>query len=248
MATLRWSVTAVAVAGCTSAPPLPAQDAQPKPADAADEVHREPPSPCKVTERVELESGRWFVSATGLRVGFDGTSHDSYVDGGTDMFVVLSLGTETAASESWLQSIFALPAETTVHEHCVRVEEASESKVVLHVGPSSPPGQPRACGEPTTPRLSDFGMLDDGDRVHIDVARDTKTGEWMPTPLPRMPHHHASRLAWQNLSDHPSLAGLAHARFDVELVSHDVTQVAGREQWRAEYRAKVLAVCTEAVR
>ncbi len=236
---------AVVVAGCTSAPSLRAEKAPPDPVRAADEAQRAPPSQCGVTEQIELEPGAWFISATGLQVSFAGTSHDSYADGGTDTFVELALGTETAASETWMHSIFAPPAETTIHDHCVRIEKASESQVTLHVGPSSPPGEPRACGEPTTPHLADFSMVSDGDRVHIDVARDANTGEWMPTPLPRMPLHHASRLAWQNLAEHPALAGLAHARFEFELIAHEVTQVAGHDQWRTEYRAKVLAVCTQ---
>jgi hypothetical protein len=231
-----------------------ASSPEPEASDAPREPDA-PPGPCaavETTEQVTVPAGGWFVSATGLQVRFDGASHDSYEDGTTDLLLSLSFSAHGEASRSWLPSAFAEPRWETMLGHCVRVREGSEARVVLDVAPLPAPNSTGAASalapcppSPSLPRLEDYALTADGGRYVVDVTRDPRTGEWMPTPLPRMPHHHASRLTFENLAAHAALAtaGGETLRFTLELVSRHIEQVPGRHEWRAEYFARIDAVC-----
>ncbi|MBI5534784.1 MAG: hypothetical protein HY898_18810 [Deltaproteobacteria bacterium] len=69
--------------------------------------------------------------------------------------------------------------------------------------------------------------------------------EWSPANAIPMPHHHATRLELSNASDFPVLASHQgrQLRFTVEIEAREIQKVAGREQWRATYRARITGVC-----
>ena len=73
-------------------------------------------------------------------------------------------------------------------------------------------------------------------------------GEWRPADHIAMPHHHASRLELANQADFPALTARQgeRVRFTVEMTSREIHQVAGRREWRATYRARIIAVCIPA--
>jgi hypothetical protein len=206
----------------------------------------------RVTERVVVPSGEWRMSATGLGIRFEGASHDSYEDGSHDLLVSLTLWAQGQQSESWLPSAVAPPRFVELVGQCLRLAEGNEDRVVLDVAPrrsedtgGAPPSLAACDDTPGAQRLEDYGLAADGARYFVDVSRDARRGEWMPTPLPAMPLHHASRLAWQNLSDFPELvgAGGGRVRFGFLLVSREIRQVPGQHEWRAEYLATITAVC-----
>lgn len=70
-------------------------------------------------------------------------------------------------------------------------------------------------------------------------------GEWRPSAHVPMPRHHATRLELTNVTDFPALS--AHQgerlRFTLEVTSREIHQVPGRSEWRATYRARIIAVC-----
>jgi hypothetical protein len=238
------------------APREPATDRTPT-RDMPESRATPPAGPCESagpTEPIALASGGWFVSATGLGIRFDGSSHDSYDDGTTELLLSLAFWSPGQRSSAWMPSAFAEPRYEVMLGHCVRVREGSETRVVLEVAPlpssGAQPSRPAttlpAC--PTTqtvPHLDDYALSADGQRRWVDVARDPGTGEWMPTPQPRMPFHHASRLSFENLTDYPALVEARErtVRFVFEQVSHQIEQVAGRHEWRAEYAARVVDAC-----
>ena len=200
--------------------------------------------PCEEGERIEVAAGKWFASATGLVVRFAGASHDNYADGRTELFLLLSFDTETKASEEWLPSAFAPVQSHSVHGHCVALVEGSEQRVVVRVAPLQRAEMPPVCTQPSTPRLDDYTDATEGARLHVDVRRDVTTGEWMPTPLPKMPHHHATRLTWLDLDAHPEIAATRSEvlRFEFEIAERKVQPV-GEARWRAEILARIANIC-----
>jgi hypothetical protein len=239
---LRTLVIALLLAGCSS-PATPQPPIAPN-ARAAEGVA---PAPCDhvtAPERLVIDAGSWLTSATGLSVRYEGSSHDSFEGGGFDLSLSLVLWTEDEQSQTWVPSAFAPPRYETFLGHCVRVAEGTEGRVVLEVAPLARPAALRPCaGEPSAPRLTDYALAADGQRYSVEVTRHATTGEWQPAPLPRMPHHHASRLSLRGLSDHPELVGAQRPRLTIELLSHTVEQVPGRHEWRAEYVARVIEAC-----
>lgn len=97
----------------------------------------------------------------------------------------------------------------------------------------------------TAAHLDDYALTADRQRYWVNVKRDRRTGEWLPTPLPRMPMHHSSRLIFQNLAEFPALVEARDRtlRFVCEQLSHDIEKVAGEYRWRAEYVARIESVC-----
>jgi hypothetical protein len=207
-------------------------------------------------ETLTLAQAGYFVSATGLGVRLEGASHDAYDDGTTDVLLTLTLWQSGAQSRSWMPSALAAPRYETFFDHCVRVREASETRVVLEVAPI--PSDARAAAPiaacptaPTATHLDDYAQATDGARYWVDVTRVPTTGEWLPTPLPRMPRHHASRLELRNLAAHPALARAAARaggqamtlRFVFDLLAHHIESVSSQHQWRGTYEASVVDVC-----
>lgn len=239
---LRTSILALALAACSGSP---APQAPATPSERPrDEVTLEPCAAIASPERLVLEAGSWSTSATGLSVRYEGSSHDSLEGGGFDLSVSLVLWTEGEQSRTWLPSALARPRYETFLGHCARVVEGTEARVTLEVAPLAPPAALRPCGgEPSAPRLTDYALSADGQRYSVEVTRHPTTGEWQPSPLPRMPHHHASRLSLRGLADHPELVGAERPRLTIELLSHTIEQVPGRHEWRAEYAARVVEVC-----
>jgi hypothetical protein len=70
-------------------------------------------------------------------------------------------------------------------------------------------------------------------------------GEWRPSGHIAMPHHHATRLELTNVADFPALAHRRgeRLRFTVEITSRAIDKVAGRQQWRVTFRARIIAAC-----
>lgn len=242
---------ALSACGAPDATP-PTAPREPPPTHDMPRASPTPPSgPCASlgpTESITLTPDGWFVSATGLGMRFDGSTHDSHDDGTTDLLISLAFWAPGQPSRTWMPSAFAEPRAEEMLRHCVRVREASEVQVVLEVAPvaAGVTSLPACSAPPTVPHLDDYAQSADGQRRWVDVTRDPRTGEWMPTPQPRMPFHHASRLAFENLSDYPALVAAREGtvRFVFEQVSHRIEQVPGRHEWRAEYVARVVDACT----
>jgi hypothetical protein len=102
-----------------------------------------------------------------------------------------------------------------------------------------------ACGEPAAAarKLDSYVTAEVPGTYWLDmVFADT---EWRPAESIAMPHHHATRLELTNLAEHPALAAhqVRTVRFTVELLTRDIRQVAGRNEWRATYQARIVAVC-----
>jgi hypothetical protein len=204
-------------------------------------------------ERVTLAAGEWFETAVGLAARFEGASHDSYEGGETDLLLSLVLW-DAAGSTRWLPSAFAPPRFVVMRDRCVRVVSGASGRVVLEIGAARPAG-PAAMAPPTVPPcapadpawapLADFGLAAKGGRYHLEVTHGGPNGGWQPVATPRMPHHHASRLVWTNLTEHPVLGdlGSGRLRFDFELRSVHIEPVPGHREWRAEYRARLEAIC-----
>jgi hypothetical protein len=203
-------------------------------------------------ERIALVPGGWFMSASGLSVRFEGASHDHYDDGKTALLLSLSLW-DARESSSWLPNALATPESQRILGRCVTVIEGSEHAVVLLIAPAQK-GSGRgpvpivACGVEavSAPELRDYALVKDGATYHAVVERDPSHGSWRPVATPRMPLHHASRLVWLNLVDHPGLTAKAGSRlrFTFSIDRHEIEAAAGRErQWLASYFATVTAVC-----
>ncbi|MEM9190536.1 MAG: hypothetical protein AAGF12_15230 [Myxococcota bacterium] len=100
------------------------------------------------------------------------------------------------------------------------------------------------CGPSEATPLANLAQVHDGGRYVTEVARNAQN-EWLPTPFPSMPMHHASRLEWVNIEAFSELADSPYERlrFEFELRSHEVQQVPGAHQWRAVYRCELVAIC-----
>jgi hypothetical protein len=70
-------------------------------------------------------------------------------------------------------------------------------------------------------------------------------GEWRPAAHIPMPHHHATRFELTNVTEFAALARHRdkRVRFTVEITSRDIRKVPGRDEWRATYHARILALC-----
>lgn len=101
------------------------------------------------------------------------------------------------------------------------------------------------CPEPVpdVPRLDSYAALEVPATRWVEMVFDQ--GEWRPSARIAMPHHHATRLELTNVDDFPVLADHQgeRLRFTVEVTSREIHQVAGRREWRATYRARIVAAC-----
>lgn len=239
-----------ALVGCASPRPIPAEP--PRERSEPTEPARAESGVCagiEAPERLTIDVGAMRSSATGLSIRHEGAAHDSFADGTTALALSLVLWVEGERSETWLPSTLAKSGYVTLLGHCVRVAAGSAARVEVDVAPLPPKTAMREalapCAiDPTIERLEDYALVADGRRYVVNVTRDPSTGMWVPTPLPQMPYHHASRLSLRGLSGHPALAlADAHPRLLIELVSRTVEKVPGRHEWRAEYVARVIDVC-----
>ncbi|MEZ4383901.1 MAG: hypothetical protein R3A79_21395 [Nannocystaceae bacterium] len=103
------------------------------------------------------------------------------------------------------------------------------------------PFAPCPADEPTPPlSLID---LDYDAPYHLLVERAGEGGEWVAAERLPMPRHHASRIDWRNLADHPELAAASgRLRFTLRVESRSIERVAER-RWNASYSAVIVAVC-----
>ena len=101
------------------------------------------------------------------------------------------------------------------------------------------------CGAPPpgVPRLESYWNVRVPGTYWLDMV--FSGDEWQPPEVLPMPYHHATRLELIHGAELPSLS--AHQserlRFTVEITSREVHQVAGRQEWRATYVARVVGVC-----
>ena len=102
-----------------------------------------------------------------------------------------------------------------------------------------------ACGEPAAGarKLDSYVTAEVPGTYWLDMVFEST--EWRPAETIAMPHHHATRLELTNVAEHPALAASQgnRLRFTVELFARDIRQVAGRQEWRATYQARIVAVC-----
>ena len=101
------------------------------------------------------------------------------------------------------------------------------------------------CGEPRpgVPRLESYAGVQIPGTYWVDMTFDGR--EWSPATPIGMPAHHASRLELTNLADFPALAShqAGRLRLSVEITAREVREVASRNQWRAEYYARIVEAC-----
>lgn len=243
--------------GPTADPPaatrVPASAATALGSAAPGSIGRDGCQPLGAAERFELAPGGWFMSAVGLAVRFEGTSHDQLEDGRTALMLKLTLW-DANGSTSWLPDVMAPPRFVPVLGRCVRLVDVAGDRAVIEVAPArrvgvsaTAPPTAATCASPPSgvSQLTDYGSVRDGARYHVIVERHGQNGEWWPHRQPKMPHHHSSRLEWTNLVEHPELAAATSGRlrFSFELVSHKIEPVPSQHRWRAEYRARVESVC-----
>lgn len=131
---MRALLAAAAVAACapSAATPSPSQP----PRESQSRVCEPGPEP----ERVDVEFGKTVVTRSGVAVTFETASHDSYDDGRTDVLLhlrfqgVMDDGSLTPSALRWLPSAFAKPEWVLIGvDHCVRVVEPGEERVVLEL-------------------------------------------------------------------------------------------------------------------
>jgi hypothetical protein len=107
------------------------------------------------------------------------------------------------------------------------------------------PASVPACGEPAggVRKLDSYTTAEVPGTYWLDMVFEGT--EWRPAEPIAMPHHHATRLELTNVAEHPALAANQgkRLRFTVELVAREVRQVPGRQEWRATYQARIVAVC-----
>jgi hypothetical protein len=107
---------------------------------------------------------------------------------------------------------------------------------------SAPPGW---CAEPPAgvPQLASYVDVKVPAKYWVDMT--WQDGEWRPAAHIPMPHHHATRLELTNVTEFAALARHRdkRVRLTVEVASRDIRKVPGRNQWRATYHARILALC-----
>jgi len=87
--------------------------------------------------RLEVPAGGSATSGTGLTVRFKSTSHDLYDDGTTDLLLDLELlDADGQPISGWTPSAFSKPAWVRFGEHCVRLIDGTEARIVLEVAPA----------------------------------------------------------------------------------------------------------------
>lgn len=95
------------------------------------------------------------------------------------------------------------------------------------------------------PTLDDYATAREGATYRVSVRYDPARSEWVPVSVPRMPLHHASRLTFVNLAEHPELDRLraTSAQLTIVLGRADIHRIDERE-WTAEYPARIVDVET----
>lgn len=127
----------------------------------------------------------------------------------------------------------------------VRSPSATEAGGTNAANGEAEPAELRRCDgtPPLAPRLESYVGVQVPGRYWLEmVFRD---GEWQPAQPLAMPSHHATRLELTNLAEFARLAGHQpqKVRVTLDIISREVTQVAGRHQWRVTYEARIVQVC-----
>jgi hypothetical protein len=78
------------------------------------------------------------MSAVGLAVRFEGSSHDSYDDGHSELVLKLVLW-DASGSTDWLPSAPSTPGFFPFLGRCVRLVDGAEKRVVLEIAPAGVP-------------------------------------------------------------------------------------------------------------
>lgn len=110
--------------------------------------------------------------------------------------------------------------------------------------------------EPPPPLLRSFTDARPETRHRISVAWDPGAQAWVPAPRLDMPHHHASRIEWENLAPYAVILGRSRVQrlvFTVMISGRDVRPpppaVPGDrgvpQPYRATYRARIESVCLQ---
>ena len=101
-----------------------------------------------------------------------------------------------------------------------------------------------ACPCPGNAQALTHLPLEEGTRYAADVQKDEKSSEWLPTPFPTMPYHHASNIEWDGLERFPKLDGSLRLGFSGIATSEQIRKVPGEYLWKAMYRIKLECVCS----
>ena len=105
---------------------------------------------------------------------------------------------------------------------------------------------PALCAEPPAgvSQLASYVDVKVPAKYWVDMI--WQDGEWRPAAHIPMPHHHATRLELTNVAEFAALATHRdkRVRLTVEIASRDIRKVPDRNEWRATYRARILALCT----
>ena len=144
------------------------------------------------------------------------------------------------------QIVAAIAASCTMS--CVSTDKPPEE--AARARPTSPGDQQGSlappCEEsaPAVARLESYRDLQVPATYWVEMISDDGS-EWRPADHIPMPPHHATRLELANLADFPGLTARPgeRVRFTVEITSREIHQVSGRREWRATYRARIVAVC-----
>ncbi len=127
-------------------------------------------------------------------------------------------------------------------EKVLVINERGDVEVTNADAMSDPPA---SCAEPPAgvPQLASYVDVKVPAKYWVDMI--WQDGEWRPAAHIPMPHHHATRLELTNVAEFATLA--AHrdkrVRLTVEIGSRDIRKVPGRNEWRANYGARILTLC-----
>jgi hypothetical protein len=88
------------------------------------------------------------------------------------------------------------------------------------------------------------GDLKEGSTYRAAIARG-EDGEWRTIVPLKMPRHHAARIEWLNLKDHPELnqpePRSQPLRIDFTVVRRETRKVTGQYRWNTVYYCRINA-------
>lgn len=145
----RVFIALAALIGCSAPPASPpastsSVQAQASPTPSSSGSAAAPDPGCtdqKGVEKIEIAQGATVRTSLDVAVTFDGSEHDNYEGGRTDLLVkltfqgVLEDGKLTPSAFSWMPSLFAPPRWINLGSMplCVRLSDASADRVTLEL-------------------------------------------------------------------------------------------------------------------
>ncbi|MEM6997113.1 MAG: hypothetical protein AAF721_41800 [Myxococcota bacterium] len=248
----RWLAVgclgAVACAPATSDPTTPSA-AMPRPPAGAPNAERGASTGCvpsEPAERLTLSVNSAADVASGLQVHFVGSSQDHYDDGRFDIIAEFAFRWGEQ-SDTAIVSTLAEPTWKSVLSHCWRFVALDDEGAALEVSPAVAGPTLGPCDAPSG--LAEFDSYYDvapGKRFAATLTYDDDGHAWSVSPTPKILHHHATRIEWDNLAA-VGRTGLGAARgrpVRAVFVFSDskVVQVEPR-RWNSTHHATLESVC-----